>query len=447
MLRNKLIPIAAVTAGAAVLGTAGIAAAQTKYPPPTNPKATANKPKGPFKTLKVNKKTGPYKTIQKAVNAAKPGDTIRIANGTYKEGVKVSGEGKRYIKIIGNPASPEKVVLDGTGLKGAAAQQAIQINGANEVGLQGMKAKNYKANGFFAINVVGYTMDRLIAERNGVYGIYAFNSKGGTMKNSVAYYHNDAGFYIGQTPPQSKPVRSIVTNVQSWGNVLGFSGTNMRYVTITKSKWFNNGTGIVPNALDSEKFAPPEDNVIADNDVFWNNFNYRVGAPFPLRKSAVGEIPYPTGVGVLLFGGRDHIIEKNRFFGNWLVGAGMLQQLLLKEVGAQNLEGNQIKDNAFGKNNTDLNGRDLFYDGNGKDNCISGNTGVQITAPADQSTFAPCPFTGNNAFSSTAQGEAIAWATSTDPTASFVRHPHTPISGITPLETFSKTGNYGPKTP
>lgn len=445
MLRDKLTPIAAAVTGLALLAPA--AAQAVTYPPPTNPKATANKPKGPFKTLKVNKKNGPYKTIQKAVDAAGPGDTIRIADGTYKEGVKVQGSGKRYLKIIGNPGSPEKVVIDGTGLKGPAAQQAIQINGANEVGLQGMKAKNFKANGFFAINVVGYTMDRLIAEKNGVYGIYAFNSKGGTMKNSVAYYHNDAGFYIGQTPPQTKPVRSIVTNVQSWGNVLGFSGTNMRYVTITKSKWFNNGTGIVPNALDSEKFAPPEDNVIADNDVFWNNFNYRAGAPFPLRKAAVGEIPYPTGVGVLLFGGRDHIIEKNRFYGNWLVGAGMLQQLLLKEVGAQNLEGNQIKDNAFGLSGADLNGRDLFYDGNGKDNCISGNTGVAVTAPTDQSTFAPCPFTGANAFSSTAQGEAIAWATSADPTSQWVRHPHSPIAGITPLETFSKSGKYGPKTP
>ena len=68
--------------------------------------------------------------------------------------------------------------------------------------------------------------------------------------------------------------------------MLGFSGTNMRYVTITKSKFFNNGTGIVPNALDSEKYAPPEDNVITDNDIFWNNFNYYAGAPFKVRPTA-----------------------------------------------------------------------------------------------------------------------------------------------------------------
>lgn len=435
--------IAALATAAAVLAPS--VAQAIDYPPPTNPKATAGKPKGPFKTLKVNKKKGPYKTIQAAVDAAGPGDTIRIADGTYNEGVQIKGSGKRYLKVIGNPAHPEKVVLEGKGVKGIKAQNGVQVNGANEVGLQGLKAQNFKANGFFVVNNVGYTFDRLVAERDGVYGIYAFNTKGGTMKNSVAYYHNDAGFYIGQTPPQTKPVRSIVTNVQSWGNVLGFSGTNMKYVTITKSKWFNNGTGIVPNALDSEKFAPPEDNVITDNDIFWNNFDYKAGnAPFVLRKTAVGSIPYPIGVGVLLFGGRRHLVSNNRIYGNYLVGAGMLQQLLLKDKGAQDLIGNQIKDNAFGKDGTDINGRELFYDGNGSDNCISGNTGVQLTMPADQSTFAPCPFTGANAFSSATQNEAIGWVGS--PTGQWIKHPHAAIPGLEPLEKFSKSGKYGPKT-
>src|SRR5439155_588963 len=81
--------------------------------------------------------------------------------------------------------------------------------------------------------------------------------------------------------------------VVSYGNVLGFSGTNMRYVTIEHSKWFNNGTGIVPNALHSEKYAPPEDNVITDNDVFWNNFNYYAGAPFTVKKNNKDATPYP----------------------------------------------------------------------------------------------------------------------------------------------------------
>ncbi len=43
------------------------------------------------------------------------------------------------------------------------------------------------------------------------------------MSHSEASYNNDAGFYIGQTPQQTKPIRSTVRDVKSWGNPLGCS--------------------------------------------------------------------------------------------------------------------------------------------------------------------------------------------------------------------------------
>jgi plastocyanin len=234
-------------------------------------------------------------------------------------------------------------------------------------------------------------------------------------------------------------VRTIVRDVKAWGNVLGFSGTNMRYVTITDSQWFNNGLGIVPNALDSEKYAPEEDNVIADNDIFWNNFNYFAGAPFKLRRGSTGSIPYPVGTGVLLFGGRGNIVERNRIYGNYLVGVGAIQQVLLKQADAKDLRNNVVRNNQFGLSGTDKNGRDLFYDGNGTGNCFAANVGVEATVPADGSTFAACPFTGANAFNPAAQQEALNWTIS-DPTHErfWVKRPHPPKRGITPLEHYER---------
>ena len=227
-------------------------------------------------------------------------------------------------------------MLDGSRGKFVPRQNGVWVNGANEVTIDGFTAKHYNGNGIYVVNATGYTLNHLNATLCGVYGVYAFNSLGGVMKNSEASYNSDSGFYIGQTPPQTKPKRSLVTNVKAFGNVLGFSGTNMRYVTITKSQWFNNGTGIVPNALDSERFAPPEENVITDNDIFWNNFNYYRGAPFKLRKQATAT-PYPIGVGVLLFGGRHNTVTNNRVYGNYLVGVGALKQVLLKQKSAADL--------------------------------------------------------------------------------------------------------------
>ena len=447
--RTRVSALAAFAGAAAMVIAPAGAMAVPNYPEPTKPTGQTGKPRGPFKTLRVSKtRPGAFRKIQAAVNAAQPGDTVRVADGTYREGVKLSGTSKRYVKIIGNPKDPQKVLVDATGLKGGPAQNAFFINGADEVTLRGIKAKGQKANGFFVTNAKGYTFDRLVAERNGAYGLYAFNSRGGTMTNSLAYYQNDGGFYIGQTKEQPTPIRSIVRNVTAWGNVVGFTGTNMRYVTITKSRFFNNGLGVVPNALDSEKFPPEEDNVIRDNDIFWNNFNYFAAAPFKLRKGATGEVAYPVGTGLLLFGGRDQLVENNRIFGNYLMGAGAVQQILLKDKSAADLKGNVFRKNVFGKAGTDRNGRDMFYDGNGSGNCYEGNVGVQVTTPADGSTFAPCPFTGANTFSKSAQDEAVNWTVG-DPTheKNWVRNPHSALgdASIAPLERYAPGRFYGPR--
>ena len=151
------------------------------------------------------------------------------------------------------------------------------------------------------------------------------------MRDSEAYYNNDAGFYIGQTPAQVKPIRSIVDNIDSWGNPLGWSGTNMRYVTITNSRFYNNAAGIVPNALDSEKFPPAEDNIIRGNEIFWNNFNFHEGAPFKIRDGAAPSALVPVGTGVLLLAGRRNIVENNKIYGNWSIGVAAIEGILLQE--------------------------------------------------------------------------------------------------------------------
>jgi hypothetical protein len=418
-------------------------AGAANYPPPGDPGNVQKKPGGKHRTLKVcaskgKKAKGCFKTIQKAIDKAKAGDTVKVSNGTYKEGLKIQGPKKRYLSLIGNVKHPSKVVLEGKKLKGAAKANGVLVNGANEVTIRGFQAQNYNGNGFFVTNVKGYHLNDLIAKYVGVYGLYAFNSIGGEMRRDVGAWNNDSGFYVGQTPKQTKPVRTILSDLVAYGNVLGYSGTNSRYVTITKSKWFNNGVGIVPNALDSEKFPPPEENVITDNDIFWNNFDYYKGAPFKLRPPATGDVPYPTGVGVLLFGGRNNQITNNRIYGNWLLGAGMIEQFLLKNPDDGTLVGNQITDNQFGLNGTDLNSRDIGYDGNGSGNCVSGNTGVSVTTPADGSTLVACPFSGANTFNEAARNEAVGWAIAPDQSVNYIRHDHAPQGDLKPMEIYSK---------
>ena len=148
------------------------------------------------------------------MNKAKAGDKIIVRKGVYKEAVRSSAA--RPSATCGSSATaknPRRVVLEGSGKK----QNGFFVNGADQVTIDGFTARNYKANGFFVANAVGYKLTHLVAAKSGVYGVYAFNSKGGEMSHSEAYYHSDAGFYIGQTPQQTKPIRSVVRDVEQLG--------------------------------------------------------------------------------------------------------------------------------------------------------------------------------------------------------------------------------------
>jgi hypothetical protein len=425
--------ITLAAAAAALLLLPAAAGAQT-YPEPKEPGKIAPKPKGPFKTYTVCKSGGcDFKSIQKAVDKAKAGDKVLVRKGVYKEQVTISGKAKRYLRIVGDRKHPRRVVLEGSNKK----QNGFFVNGADQVTIDGFMARNYRANGFFVVNNVGYTLTHLVAARSGVYGVYAFNSKGGEMSHSEAYYHSDAGFYIGQTPQQAKPIRSVVRDVKSWGNPIGFSATNMRYATITESQFFNNGIGIIPNALDSEKFPPAEANVISDNDIFWNNFNFHQGAPFKPKKSGVVPL-VPIGTGLVLLGGRTNRVEDNRIYGNYLVGAAAIEGFLVEKTPeARALIGNRITGNDFGLGGQDLNGRELAYDGNGSDNCWGPNTGVQNTLPADPALFPACPFAGANAFSQDAQGQLVQYV-GANALKGWIKHPHKAKPGYKPLEVYKK---------
>jgi plastocyanin len=439
-LRPTILPAALLAAALLLPATASA----LDYPPAKEPGKLTAKPKGPHTTRTVCKrKSCAFHSIQKAVNASRAGDTIRVKPGTYHEGVIVKGAKKSYLRIIGDIKHPKRVLLDGKGLKGARAQNAIKVDGADQVTVRGMKARRYKANGFFVVNAVGYTLRNLIAERTGVYGIYAFNSEGGLMADSEAFYVNDAPFYIGQTPPQATPKRSMVRNVSGWGSPIGFSGTNMRYVTITKSRFFNNALGIAPNALDSEAYPPAEDNVIVDNDIFWNNFNFHKGAPFPLPKAgSTGDI-VPVGTGVILLGGRGNVVKGNRIFGNFLGGVALIDGILLSKPENQDavaLTGNKVTGNVFGAGGTDVNGRDLVYDGSGSNNCFSDNTGIQVTFPADPARFPACDFSGSNGFSQDDRNTMLSWI-GENALKAWNRHAHPARPGVTPLEEYKPAGS------
>ena len=169
--------------------------------------------KGPFKTLTVCKQAAArYRTIQKAVNKAKAGDTSRSPTAPTARACRSTAPRSATSSSIGNPTNPAKVVLDGKGLKGAAAQNGVLVNGADEV----------TVSGFTATQLQGQRL--LLRQRHRLHARPPARdarpaSTASTPSTPWAARcatprpptNNDAGFYIGQTPAQTKPIRSIVT--------------------------------------------------------------------------------------------------------------------------------------------------------------------------------------------------------------------------------------------
>ncbi|MGA7395816.1 MAG: hypothetical protein WBW62_00050 [Solirubrobacterales bacterium] len=384
-----------------------------------------------------------YKTVQAGATAAgewqlknkKRNATVRVQPGTYVEGVLLHGkqEGVKYdgLKIMGvkknlEPNSNARaVILDGENAKTVVkdtpgwlpgdattipANNAIEGRSITGLVLKNMWAKNYLNNTFFvwASNVAAdneycadFVMDNLVSSDTKSYGLFSRNCYGGKFLNSEGWNHGDSALYIGETPCdspdwtnhgsnpgpcQADPNWTIVKNIKSHQNSLGYSGTNSKYVNISDSAFYNNGIGLVPNTLDSEKFEPSGWLVIENNDIFWNNYNYySSGSTF---KTVIGN-GNPTGMGVELYGTDGIVVKNNNIFGNEQWGAATHAGPELFGVNddddAKNMN-NQFIGNNMGRGGTDPNGNyDFFTDYSGGGNCWTDNSAGSSFAPGNGS--------------------------------------------------------------
>ncbi|MBG6055638.1 parallel beta-helix repeat protein [Salinibacterium sp. CAN_S4] len=317
---------------------------------------------------------GDAATISEAIEAVSPGGLVLVSPGTYLESVTVD---KDDVTVRGTDRN--SVVIDGEGLR----PNGIQVI-ADGVRVQNLTVTNHTfngvlvtglhdANGAQAHSLDGYTtldpekfpplqrfeVSNVTASNNGLYGIYAFNSQHGVIRDNYASGSADSGYYVGQCANCD----ILVTGNVAEHNAIGYENANASdSVLVAANRFSDNRVGLTLLSWYQEAYLPQRaatvvGNVIADN--------------------ASGDSPAQAngafGVGIGLSGANQNVIERNLIADNPSSGVQLTNTEDLSS------EGNRLIDNVFESNGVDV--ADLSAPrAPASDNCVS---------PTDTVSFLP----------------------------------------------------------
>lgn len=260
-------------------------------------------------------------SIQAAVDAASPGDTIRVMPGDYTESGGVAAV--RITKSLSLVAlgAPGKVRVLWNG--DTAQRDGILVEPANAgdpdvdgVEINGFTVEGFPHNGIFLRHVNHFNVEGNQSIDNLENGIWPTLSANGEVKRNVSYGSQDSALWV----EASENVRVIDNELHH--SPTGLEITISKHVTVARNDVHDNTVGVglyhpAAAGLPSPwPYSELGDWQITNNNVHDNNEANTAGG---------GETAaLPPGIGILVLG-VDHVdLHKNRVETNDYVGISML---------------------------------------------------------------------------------------------------------------------------
>jgi parallel beta-helix repeat protein len=241
-------------------------------------------------------------SIQAAVNRAKPGDTIRVMPGLYKETVYIDKDNIRLSGVIQGDRWP---VLDGENTR----NDGVLVSGHN-VTVENLNVRRYMGNGIMTQGANNFAVLHNRVEGPGFYGIFPQYGQNGLVAYNVVSGIGGTGMYVGMSQHID-----IVHNEAFDNHGFGIEVENCSNVLIENNSTRGNTIGVVLNLIPGLPVKKEENIIVRNNFIVANNSN---GGELEQEKSAVdnGTGQLPSGTGLLINAADSSTIEGNLFEGN-----------------------------------------------------------------------------------------------------------------------------------